>query len=93
MSGNYGSTEGGYGSEQAVTVANVVSMTTPLPEPSYLPFVTACAAYGIGRTKAYELANAGLLETFLIGDRRYVFLDSLRTLPARLVERNKDGGK
>ncbi|MBA0300559.1 ethanolamine utilization protein EutA [Stenotrophomonas maltophilia] len=44
-----------------------------------------CAKVGIGRSKAYELANAGLLETVSIGRRRFVYLDSLYTLPARLA--------
>ncbi|TWT22187.1 excisionase [Luteimonas wenzhouensis] len=46
-----------------------------------------CTKRGIGRTKAYELANAGLLETFSIGTKRYVFLDSLLSLPERLAQR------
>lgn len=56
----------------------------------YRPFSTETARRGIGRTKAYELVNAGLLETFLIGTRRYIFLDSLDTLPSRLAA--LDGG-
>ena len=56
----------------------------------YRPFNTETAKRGIGRTKAYELVNAGLLETFLIGTRRYIFLDSLDTLPSRLAA--LDGG-
>lgn len=53
-------------------------------EPTFAPLVPACAAFGIGRTKAFELAQAGVIETFLIGTRRYVVLESLRTLPHRL---------
>lgn len=51
----------------------------------YRPFIGECTKRGIGKTKAYELANSGLLETFLIGTKRYVYLDSLGTLPERLV--------
>jgi hypothetical protein len=51
---------------------------------SYRPLVDACAAHGISRTVAFELARKGLLETFTIGVRRYVRMDSLRTLPERL---------
>ncbi|WP_222434226.1 hypothetical protein [Luteimonas wenzhouensis] len=51
------------------------------------PFIPECTKRGIGRTKAYELANAGLLETFSIGTKRYVFLDSLLSLPERLAQR------
>lgn len=53
--------------------------------PTYRPLVTACAEYGISRSVAFELARQGKLETFTIGVRRYVYLDSLRTLPERLA--------
>lgn len=53
--------------------------------PSYRPLVTACADYGISRSVAFELARLGKLQTFTIGTRRYVYLDSLRTLPERLA--------
>lgn len=55
-------------------------------EPTYRPLVTACAEHGISRTVAFELARAGKLDTFTIGKRRYVSLESLRTLPERLAE-------
>lgn len=58
--------------------------------PSYAPLVDACKAHGISRTVSFELSKKGLIETFAIGKRRYVYLESLRTLPARLAER---GGK
>ena len=47
------------------------------------PFIPECAKRGIGKTKAYELANADLLETFQIGASRFVYMDSLLSLPAR----------
>lgn len=50
------------------------------------PFIPECNKKGVGKTKAYELANAGLLETFQIGSKRYIYLDSLLTLPQRLQE-------
>lgn len=53
--------------------------------PTYKPLVTACQEHGICRSVAFELARKGLLETFAIGKRRYVYLDSLRTLPERLI--------
>lgn len=53
--------------------------------PNYRPLVSACAEYGIGRTTAFSLARRGLLKTATIGKRRYVYLDSLRTLPERLA--------
>ena len=51
----------------------------------YRPFISECTKRGIGKTKAYELANDGLLETFLIGTKRYVYLDSVAGLPQRLA--------
>lgn len=59
--------------------------------PRYAPLVPGCEAYGIGRTKAFELAAAGTIETFLIGSRRFVLLDSLESLPERLAAAGKDG--
>ena len=53
----------------------------------FRPFIPECTKRGIGQTKAYELANAGLLETFNIGTKRYVYLDSLLSLPERLAQR------
>jgi hypothetical protein len=50
----------------------------------YRPFIPECAKRGIGKTKAYELAKAGLLETFPIGSKRYVYMDSLLGLPQSL---------
>lgn len=53
--------------------------------PTYRPLVTACKEHGISRSVAFELVRAGKLQTFTIGQRRYVYLDSLRTLPERLA--------
>lgn len=58
----------------------------------FRPFIPECTKRGIGRTKAYELVDEGLLETFLIGTKRYVYLDSLLTLPARLAAVRAQGG-
>lgn len=55
------------------------------PEPAFGPLVPVCQAHGIGKTVAFELANEGKLKTFKIGARRYVYLESIRTLPERLV--------
>ena len=55
------------------------------------PLVECCAAYGISRTISFELARKGLLETFSIGTRRYVLLDSLWTLPEKM--RTLQGGQ
>jgi len=53
---------------------------------TFAPFVETCREYGISRAVAYELKSKGLLDTFTIGARRYVKLDSLRSLPQRLQE-------
>lgn len=58
----------------------------------FIPFVSGCKERGIQRTSAYALAEAGLLETFLIGRRRFIYLDSLLTLPARLAQAANDSG-
>lgn len=52
----------------------------------FRPFIPECRKRGIGKTKAYELANAGLLEVFNIGTRKFIYLDSLLSLPRRLQE-------
>ena len=49
------------------------------------PLVEECEKVGISRTVAFKLSGLGLLDTFAIGKRRYVYLESLSTLPARLV--------
>lgn len=59
--------------------------------PTFRPMVEACRDCGISRTKAYQLANSGQLETFKLGARRYVLLDSLRTLPERLKATKEHG--
>lgn len=66
-------------------------METTLRE--YGPFIPECAKRGIAKTRAYELAKAGLLETTTIGSKRYVYLDSLLTLPKRLADAERKGRK
>ena len=72
---------GEYKEEQQMSIA----------EPAYRPLVEVCGEHGISRTVAFDLARKGLLQTFAIGARRYVYLDSLRTLPERLAA--NDGGE
>lgn len=54
--------------------------------PHFGPLVTCCAAHGISRSVAFELARKGQLETFRINSRRYVMLASLKALPQTLGE-------
>ena len=61
--------------------------------PTYAPLVEACAAHGISRSVAHELVVNGQLETFKIGTRRYVMLESLRTLPDRLAKQTGKHGR
>jgi len=58
----------------------------------FRPFIPECRKRGIQKTKAYELANAGLLEVFNIGTRKFIFLDSLLSLPQRLREAARQPG-
>lgn len=55
-------------------------------EPTYGPMVETCAKFGIKRTWAYELADAGLIDTFRLKSRRFVMIESLRSLPMRVME-------
>jgi len=48
------------------------------------PLVECCRAHGIGRSVAFQLAEKGLLDTFKIGARRMVVLESLYALPSKL---------
>lgn len=60
-------------------------MANPSEHRDFRPFIPECTKRGIGKTKAYELANAGLLEVFKIGSKTYIYLDSIATLPDRLA--------
>lgn len=64
------------------------------PHRDYGPFVKECAKRGLGKTRAYALANAGLLDFGYVGRSRIVYLDSLLTLPQRMKEAaNESGGR
>lgn len=52
--------------------------------PEYGELVSECARWGIRRTKAFELARRKLIQTFMIGRKRYVLIASLATLPTRI---------
>lgn len=63
-------------------------MQSPTPNTEtrapYGPLVSTSATYGISRSVAFAMARAGVLETFRIGRRRYVYIASLDSLPERL---------
>lgn len=52
--------------------------------PEYGELVRECARWGIRRTKAFDLARKNLIQTFLIGRKRYVWINSLASLPLRI---------
>lgn len=58
-------------------------------EPTFGPFVDECGNHGISRRAAYRLMAQGHLDTFLVGRRRYVLVESLRALPDRLGAASK----
>jgi hypothetical protein len=49
-------------------------------------FRPACKANGIGATAAYELAAAGLLKPFKIGNATYIEFSEFEQLPERLKD-------
>lgn len=55
--------------------------------PTFLPLVEACKAYGISRSVAFKLVKNKLLDSFTIGMRRYVYVESLDSLPERLASK------
>lgn len=63
------------------------AMPTLTDPRTFGPLVAECRARGIGRTTAFALAADGTIETFRIGRKRFVMLDSLRTLPDRIASR------
>lgn len=58
--------------------------------PTYGPLVQSCAAYGIKRSRAHEYAKRGLIDTFTMGVKRYVYLNSLDTLPERMAAASQE---
>lgn len=58
------------------------------PAAEFGPMVETCAAWGIKRNAAFELAKAGLIDTFHIGRKTFVTIASLRALPQRLAKRD-----
>ncbi len=63
---------------------NYLGTKCVLPGPTFGPLVETCKRYGINRTTAFRLAQEKLLETFLIGRKRFVYIASLESLPERL---------
>jgi hypothetical protein len=53
-------------------------------EPTYGLLTEVCLAFGIARTQAFAYARSGELDTFYMNGRRYVYLDSVKSLPERI---------
>lgn len=51
-------------------------------EPIALPLCDAGPVVGLGRTRMFDLAKSGELETFMVGGRRLVSLVALRKFVA-----------
>ncbi len=59
------------------------------PEPyGYGPLVPECKRRGIAKTTAFHLARKGLIETFMLGRKRFVRIASLESLPDRIATRD-----
>jgi len=54
-----------------------------IPKRSFGPLLRECKRYGFAKTKAHELAKSGAIAVFKIGNRTFVYLDSLEALPER----------
>jgi len=57
---------------------------TTTPQPTFRPLVDAAKDHGICKGVAVRLAKEGLLDTFKIGARRYVRMESFSALSDRL---------
>lgn len=68
-------------------LATVLPDSGPLtfPRAPYGPLVPTCAEYGIRRSRAHEYAKNGLIDTFTMGRKRFVYRASLDTLPERIA--------
>lgn len=64
--------------------------TKPQNHRAFGSLVEECRARGICRTVAFELARDGTIETFHLGRRVYVMLDSLDALPQTLAKQQPE---
>lgn len=55
----------------------------------YGPLLNECEKRGIRKTRAYEYAAKGLIETFSIGRKKYVYVDSILSLPSKIASKQK----
>ena len=60
----------------------------PFRERLTCTILEASEVTGLGRTKLYELIDAGLLQTTTVGRRRLVTVDSLMSLLRPVTRRN-----
>ncbi len=73
-------------SEVGIVELHEETKVSEVQRPSWGPLVKVCALYGIGRTRAFELARAEVLETFVLGRRRFVYVSSVERLPHTYVK-------
>lgn len=55
-------------------------------EPTYGLLEDVCRSFGIARTQAFAYSRSKILDTFLMNGRRYVYLDSVKSLPDRVAK-------
>jgi excisionase family DNA binding protein len=65
-----------------MTSQTLASLRLRLDEKRAFRVEEFCAAYGLGRTKTYELIKAGKLGTVLVGGRRLIPKDAAEALLA-----------
>lgn len=53
-------------------------------EPTYGLLTEVSPSVPIARTQAFAYARSGELDTFYMNGRRYVYLDSVKSLPERV---------
>ncbi|MBU6443273.1 MAG: excisionase family DNA-binding protein [Alphaproteobacteria bacterium] len=73
-------------------IKNSTAGGVPFRERLTCTILEACEVTGLGRTKLYELIDAGLLQTTTVGRRRLVNVDSLVSLLRPATGRNTQSG-
>lgn len=63
---------------------------TNLAHIPYYPLVAAGKLVGLSKSTMYRLIGAGMLDVFHVGSKRYVYTESLRSLPERLERRGSE---
>lgn len=56
----------------------------------YYPLVAAGKLVGLSKSTMYRLIGTGMLDAFHVGSKRFVYTESLRSLPERLERRARE---